>query len=111
MMPAYGQVGYLWTPEELTEKADIVAIVDVISAQDTGRTQRHPSLRSRLPVVEMEAELRVLAWLKPSAGSNSAPNTLRLVSSATTWSSGSGSSLHRRVDLPPPWSTRARRSG
>lgn len=76
-MPASAQVGYLWTPEELTAKADIVAIVEVISTRDMGRTQS-PSLRPRLPVVEMEAELRVLAWLKPSAGSERSPNTLRL---------------------------------
>lgn len=78
-MPAFAQVGYLWTPEELTAKADIVAIVEVITTRDTGRTQSHPSLRPRLPVVEMEAELRVVAWLKPSAGSESSPNTLRLM--------------------------------
>lgn len=79
LLPAFAQVGYLWTPEELTAKADIVAIVEVISTRDTGRTQSHPSLRPRLPVVEMEAELRVLAWLKPLAGSEPSPNTLRLM--------------------------------
>lgn len=63
----------------MTAKADVVAIVEVISVQDTGRTQGHPSLRPRLPVVEMEAELRVLAWLKPSAAVDSAPNMLRLM--------------------------------
>lgn len=78
-VPALAQVGYLWTPQELTAKADIVAIVEVISVQDTGRTQSHPSLSPRLPVAEMEAELRVLAWLKPSAASDSAPSTLRLM--------------------------------
>lgn len=78
VMPAFAQVGYLWTPQELTAKADVVAIVEVISVQDTGRTQGHPTLRPRLPAVEMEAELRVVAWLKPSAGSDPAPNMLRL---------------------------------
>jgi hypothetical protein len=78
VIPAIAQVGYLWTPQELTAKADIVAIIEVISVQDTGRTQSHPSLRPRLPAVEIEAELRVLAWLKPSASSDS--DTLSLVS-------------------------------
>jgi hypothetical protein len=79
VMPASGQVGYLWTPQELTSKADVVAIVDVVTTQDTGRRRSHPSLRPRLPVVEMEAELRVLAWLKRPAGNDSAPRTLKLM--------------------------------
>ena len=37
-VPAAAQVGYLWTPQELTAKADVVAVVEVISVQDTGRT-------------------------------------------------------------------------
>ena len=79
VIPAFAQVGYLWTPQELTTKADVVAIVEVISVRETGRTQGHPTLRPRLPVVEMEAELRVLAWLKASAASDPALNMLRLV--------------------------------
>ena len=75
-MPAWAQVGYLWTPEELTAKADAVAIVEVVTTRDTKRTH-HPSLRPPLPVVEVEAELRVLAWLKPPA-SAAPPSTLRL---------------------------------
>jgi len=31
-----------------------------------------------MPIVEMEAELRVLAWLKPSAARAPLPSTLRL---------------------------------
>ena len=75
---AVAQVGYLWTPEELTAKADVVAIVEVISTRDTGRAQSHPSLQPRLPVVEMESELRVLALLKASVGGEK-PDTLRLM--------------------------------
>ena len=75
---AFAQVGYLWTPEELTEKADLIAMVEVINTRDTGRTQSHPSLQPRLPVVEMESELRVLALLKaPVSGEK--PDTLRLM--------------------------------
>jgi hypothetical protein len=62
-MPAWAQVGYLWTPEELTAKADVVVIVEIVTTRDTKGTN-HPSLRPALPVVEMEAELRVLAWLR-----------------------------------------------
>ena len=67
----------MWTPEELTAKADMIAIVEVISTRDTGRTQVHPSLQPRLPVVEMESELRVLALLKPPV-SGEKPETVRL---------------------------------
>lgn len=76
-MPVWAQVGYLWTPEELSAKADAVVIVEVVTTRDTKRTH-HPSLRPPLPVVEVEAELRVLAWLKPPAGTASLPSTLRL---------------------------------
>ena len=76
-MPAWAQVGYLWTPEELTAKADAVAIVEVVTTRDTKRTH-HPSLRPPLRVVEVEAELRVLAWLKPLASAAPLPSTLRL---------------------------------
>ena len=75
---AFAQVGYLWTPEELTAKAGVIAIVEVISTRDTGRTQVHPSLQPRLPVVEMESELRVLALLKPPV-SGEKPDTLLLM--------------------------------
>jgi hypothetical protein len=76
-MPAWAQVGYLWTPEELTAKADAVVIVEVVATRDTTRTH-HPALRPPLPVVEVEAELRVLVWLKPLAGPAPPPSTLRL---------------------------------
>ena len=75
---AFAQVGYLWTPEELTAKADVIAVVEVISTRDTGRTQSHPSLQPRLPVVEMESELRVLALLKAPVGGERL-DTLRLM--------------------------------
>jgi hypothetical protein len=75
---AFAQVGYLWTPEELAAKADLIAIVEVISTRDTGRTQSHPSLQPPLPVVEMESELRVLALLKAPVGGEK-PDTLRLM--------------------------------
>ena len=76
--PAFAQLEYLWTPEELTAKADVIAIVEVIGTRDTGRTQSHPSLQPRLPVVEMESELRMLALLKaPAAGEKL--DTLRLM--------------------------------
>ncbi len=75
---ANAQVGYLWTSEELTAKADMIAIVEVISTRDTGRTQSHPSLQPRLPVVEMESELRVLALLKAPLNGEK-PDTLRLM--------------------------------
>jgi hypothetical protein len=78
-VPAFAQIGYLWTPEELTAKADVVAVVEVVRTRDTGRTQSHPSLHPRLPVVEMEAELRVLALLKASVTSEATPDTLRLM--------------------------------
>lgn len=76
---AFAQIGYLWTPEELTAKADMIAIVEVISTRDTGRTQSHPDLLPRLPVVEMESELRVLALLKAPVSGEKLPDTLRLM--------------------------------
>lgn len=78
-MSALAQIGYLWAPEELAAMADTVAIVEVITTRDTGRTLSHPTLEPRLPVVEMEAELRVLAWLKPTDRSEAAPQMLRLM--------------------------------
>jgi hypothetical protein len=78
VMPASAQIGYLWTPGELTAKADVVAIVEVIATRDAGTTHR-PLLLPRVPAVEMEAELRVLAWLKPSAGLEASPDTIRLI--------------------------------
>lgn len=75
--PVWAQIGYLWTPEELTAKADVVVIVEVVATRDTKRTH-NLSLHPPMPVVEMEAELRVLAWLKPSAGGAPLPSTLRL---------------------------------
>src|SRR5690349_15123746 len=76
-MPAWAQVGYLWTPEELTAKADAVVIVEVVTTRDTKRTH-HLSMRPPLPVLEVEAELRVLAWLKPPASAAPLPSTVRL---------------------------------
>lgn len=76
-MPAWAQVGYLWTPEDLTAQADAVVIVEVVTTRDTKRTH-HPSLHPPLPVVEVEAELRVLVWLKPPASAAPFRPTLRL---------------------------------
>ena len=75
--PAWAQVGYLWTPEELKTKADAVVIVEVVTTRDMRRTHQ-PSLRPPLPVVEVEAQLRVLAWLKHPAGTAPFPSMLRL---------------------------------
>lgn len=77
--PSHAQLGYLWTPQELAARADVVAVVEVAATRDTGRTSNHPSLRPRLPVVEMEADLRVLAWLKPSGPPDPASRAVTLL--------------------------------
>jgi hypothetical protein len=67
---ARGQVGHLWTFDELAVKADCVVIAEYIGTKD-GRRTMHPELTARYPVVELESDLRLLAVLKPCAQTES----------------------------------------
>ena len=76
----HAQVGYLWTATELHAKADVVAVVAVAEIRDTERRTAHPELQPRLPVIELEASLRVLTLFKaPMSTESSAPETLTLM--------------------------------
>ena len=78
-LSAVPQIGYLWTFEELTAKADLVAIVEVIATEDTGRRREHPELKPDLPVVEQVTTMRLLSVLKanPPVVSSGSPIRLR----------------------------------
>jgi hypothetical protein len=65
------QAAYSWTFEELTARADLVAIAQHVSTEDTGR-RPHPDLTPDTAVAEMRTELRVLQVLKGTG-----PNQLR----------------------------------
>ena len=77
-LSATPQIGYLWTFEELTAKADLVAIVEVMATEDTGRRREHPELRPDLPVIELVTTLKVLSVLKPDPPVVSAGLSVRL---------------------------------
>jgi hypothetical protein len=66
------QIGYLWSFEELTSKADLVVIAESIRTEVTGRRTAHPELRPDLPVAELVTTLKVLAVLKPDPRAASA---------------------------------------
>jgi hypothetical protein len=75
----HAQVGHAWTFDELTEKADCVAIAEHIRTSDTGRRTTHPELTPGYPVVELETAFHLLAVLKPCGRTESrAGTTLRL---------------------------------
>ena len=63
-----GQIGYLWTFDELKARADVVAIAECLTTTDTGHEALHPGLSPALPVVEMRGDFRVLAVLKAREG-------------------------------------------
>lgn len=59
-----GQIGYHWSFEERTARADLIVVAEPIATKDTGRRTVHPSLQPDLPVIELETEFKVLATLK-----------------------------------------------
>ena len=77
-LSATPQIGYLWSFEELTAKADFVAIVEVMATEDTGRRREHPELRPDLPVVEWATTLKIQSVLKPNPPVVSAGVSVRL---------------------------------
>ena len=58
------QIGYLWTFEELTSKADLVVIAEPVRTEETGNRTEHPNVKPGLPVLELLTTLRVMAVLK-----------------------------------------------
>lgn len=72
------QIGYLWTFEELTSKADLVVIAEPVRTDDTGRRPDHPNLTSALPVTEFVTTFKVMAVLKPDSTRMSRPVEIRL---------------------------------
>lgn len=65
------QVGYLWSFEELTTKADLVVIAEHVATEDAGRRTEHPNLKPGLPVMEFATAFQVLAVLKLDARATS----------------------------------------
>ena len=61
---ASGQVGYLWTPEELQRVSELIVIATPVATRDTGSRSELTELRPPLPVVELMTEFRVLSVLK-----------------------------------------------
>lgn len=58
------QIGRLWTFGDLLTASDIVVIGKAVDVRDTGRRSTHRELRPGVPVIEMEADIHVLAVLK-----------------------------------------------
>jgi hypothetical protein len=59
-----GQLGHLWSLEELTLKSELVVVAERISTQDTGIKTENTDLRPPLPVVEMTTAFKVLTVFK-----------------------------------------------
>jgi hypothetical protein len=59
-----GQLGYLWSFEELTLKSDLVVVAERVSTQDTGVKTVNSDLQPALPVVEMRTDFKVLMVFK-----------------------------------------------
>jgi len=63
-LPAGAQVGYLWSYEELLQKADLVLIAECQSTSETGRQRPHPELKPADPVLELLTIFQASAVLK-----------------------------------------------
>jgi hypothetical protein len=70
---AAAQIGYLWTYDELLQKADVVVIARCGATIDTGNQVSHPELSPRLPVVEMRTTFQVEAILKTADQKRASP--------------------------------------
>ena len=66
-LAGHRQIGYLWTFDDLTKKADCVVMAEHVRTNDTNRRTTHPELTPGYPVVELETGLNLLAVLKPCA--------------------------------------------
>jgi hypothetical protein len=58
------QIGYLWSYDELLQKADVVMVAKCTTTAHTGRQTSHPALSPELPVLEMRSTFRVKAIFK-----------------------------------------------
>lgn len=61
---AGSQIGYLWSFEELTSRADLVVIAAPGGTVDTGRRTEQPDAKPAVPVVELATQFKVVALLK-----------------------------------------------
>ena len=68
---AAAQIGYLWTYDELLQRAHVVVIARCLATLDTGSQLSHPGLAPGLPIVEMHTRFQLEAILK-TAGQNPA---------------------------------------
>lgn len=59
-----GQVGYLWSPDELRVKSDVVVIAASMGTRATGVRSDLLELRPGYPVIELHTEFKVLSVLK-----------------------------------------------
>jgi hypothetical protein len=59
-----GQLGYLWSFEELALKSDLVVVAERVSTHDTGIKTVNSDLQPALPVVEMRTDFKVLTVFK-----------------------------------------------
>lgn len=64
VVSSVGQVGYLWTPEELRAKSDVVVVAAAMETRETGVRSELLDLRPPFPVVELVTEFTVLSVLK-----------------------------------------------
>jgi hypothetical protein len=67
------QLGYIWSFEELTAKAQAIVIAEYVGTEDTGRERDHPELDPGFPVVELRSQFRVLSVLKQAGQPSGAP--------------------------------------
>ena len=68
---AGSQIGYLWSFEELTARAELVVIAEPGGTDDTGRRTEHLDVKPAVPVVEVATRFKVVALLKPDTRATS----------------------------------------
>jgi len=79
---AYGQIGRVWTFDELAKKADAIVVGEARQTIETARTT-HPELKPGFPVVQWETSFRVLTIFK---GAEQVGAMIRLKHFSPDWS-------------------------
>ena len=62
----WGQLGYLWEPDELHRVSELTVVGTPLGTRDTGNRRELTELKPSLPVIELITEFRVLSVLKGS---------------------------------------------
>jgi hypothetical protein len=75
---AAAQLGYLWTFDELTRRADCVVIAEAGETHETDRTVDPADKPAYFPFVELDTSLEVRAALKPCDGESDVGTSVRL---------------------------------